>query len=498
MRTKSTLRTLCLSLLALAAPVPAHAEAALPSTFDELLDRELSTTGGLTADDAARDATLTSPTLAARSAELEAAVADVDRATLAYVPQTSVSARYARLSPIGSSSLGNLVATPPDTPAGLIAPGTPLVNVPIRFETPLNQYTFQANLLVPVSDYFLRVAPNRDAASLSRQAAEASVESTKQRAAADARIAYYAWVRARLGVVVAEQALDQAEAHLTDARAMLDAGSGSPADVLRVEAQVARSELLLTQSRTLSELTEEQLRTAMHAAPERALHIGEDIRKPASARPNPPLPALVSTALAARPDLAALDAAQGSRERGIRVERAAYLPRVDLFADGQYSNPNPRVFPTKAEFRGSWDAGAQLTFNLSDLPSTAARVRADEARYAARAAERAALVDQIRLEVVKAREDSEEARVAEGTTGRALAAAEEAYRTRRLSFENGRATSLELLDSETELTAARLDALGARIDVRAAEVRLAYALGSGECLTPGMRGTKFGAREGCP
>jgi len=70
-----------------------------------------------------------------------------------------------------------------------------------------------------------------------------------------------------------------------------------------------------------------------------------------------------------------------------------------------------------------------------------------------------------------------EARVAEQTTARGLAAAEESYRTRRLLFQNGRATTVELLDAETELTRARLEAIGARIDGRVAEVRLAYAVG---------------------
>ena len=78
----------------------------------------------------------------------------------------------------------------------------------------------------------------------------------------------------------------------------------------------------------------------------------------------------------------------------------------------------------------------------------------------------------MRLDVVE-----EEARVAEQTTARGLAAAQESYRARRLLYQNGRATTVELLDAETDLTRARLDALGARIDERVASVRLAYALG---------------------
>jgi len=114
---------------------------------------------------------------------------------------------------------------------------------------------------------------------------------------------------------------------------------------------------------------------------------------------------------------------------------------------------------------------------ISDVPGTAATVRGGDARARALAAERAALGDQIRLEVMSAFQERAKAHVAERTTIRRLVAAEESYRTRRLLFQNGRATTVELLDAETDLTRSRLEAVDARIDGRVAEVRLAYAVG---------------------
>ena len=48
---------------------------------------------------------------------------------------------------------------------------------------------------------------------------------------------------------------------------------------------------------------------------------------------------------------------------------------------------------------------------------------------------------------------------------------------RRVLFQNGRATSVELTDAETELTRARLDLVSAQIDLRVANARLIHALG---------------------
>jgi len=51
------------------------------------------------------------------------------------------------------------------------------------------------------------------------------------------------------------------------------------------------------------------------------------------------------------------------------------------------------------------------------------------------------------------------------------------HRLRRALFQNGRATSVELTDAETERSRAQLEAISARIDHRIAQVRLAHAAG---------------------
>jgi outer membrane protein TolC len=62
-------------------------------------------------------------------------------------------------------------------------------------------------------------------------------------------------------------------------------------------------------------------------------------------------------------------------------------------------------------------------------------------------------------------------------SGRGLAAAEESYRVRQALFAEGRATSVELTDAETDLVRARLAAVDARIDAGLARVRLQRATG---------------------
>lgn len=446
------------------------------ASFRDLIAAEVGTAGGLTADEVARRAALTSPGVVARSEDLLAAGAEVDRAVAAYVPQVTLGASYTRLSDTGGGSAGNIVAAP-NAPAGPLAPGATLVNVPLQFETPLNQYGLQASIAVPVSDYFLRVRPLHEGAKLGEVAANERLRAEKLKAAADGRLAYYDWVRARLNLIVAAQALSQSQAHLGDARTGLAAGTLSQADVLRVESEVAKSELLVTSTQNLSMLTEEQLRVSMHDPNGRAYRIGEDVRQPAPTLNTSRLDELWAEAQRSRPELRALDAQRGAQEWSTAYDKAGYAPRLDLVGSANYSNPNSRIFPQEAEFRGSWEAGARLTWIISDVAGTAAAVRGGDARARSIAAERASVSDQIRLEVMSAFQDRAQAKVAEQTTLRRLVSAEESYRTRRLLFQNGRATTVELLDAETDLTRARLEAVDARIDGRVAEVRLAYAVG---------------------
>jgi outer membrane protein TolC len=114
---------------------------------------------------------------------------------------------------------------------------------------------------------------------------------------------------------------------------------------------------------------------------------------------------------------------------------------------------------------------------LSDLPGSSARTRSAEAKSLAIDAEREALEDRIANEIFEAYQAAREADVAVRTTARGLAAAEESYRVRRILYQNGKATTVELLDAETELTRARLETVNAKIDARVARIRLDYAVG---------------------
>jgi outer membrane protein len=437
--------------------------------------------GGLTADEVARRAASTSHELRARTEETAAARAALDQARSKLLPRLSGLARYTRQSSIAQTSLGNVVVVGPETAPGPLPPGTQLAAVPLSFPVIQNQYTLQASLELPLSDYLLRLPRLHDAARDNVRAALLLEQATRLRLATDARVTFYGWARARLQAEVAARSLAQAQAHLEDVVAAQAVGTASKADLLRVESQVASAELQLTRARSSVATAEQRLRTAMHDAGGAKYAIGEDLGgAPATsaliARRRPEQE-LVRQALEARLESRALAASVAAARSDAGATRAGGLPRLSAVANALYARPNSRVFPQKDEFTSSWDASLQLSWSPTDMFGTEAGHSAGMARARQLEAERADLDDSITLEVTQSLQALREAEAAIITTRRGLVAAEESYRVRRVMFRNGRATSVELTDAETERSRAQLEVIGALIDRRIAEARLIHAVG---------------------
>jgi outer membrane protein TolC len=451
--------------------------------------------GGLRADEVARRAELSSPEVLAKQRAVEAAAAKVDQAAVNFAPRLSLLARYVRLSSITIPTLGYIVGAQSEGPVYVYCPppaavaGNPTQPVTCQaaagaaafsFPVVLNMYTLQGTLAIPLSDYLLRIPQSYASATKSVTAARVQERAVRAKVARDARVSFYNWARAGGGVLVAEQGLATAQAHLKDVNAAVLVGSASKADFMRVESQVAQTEMLVERTRNLRDLVEEQLRTMMHDAPGTRYELGEDLM----AAPSPvldgrpvPLGDLFQEADQRRLELRAIDETVASLRETRRVIDAGYLPRLDAFGNVYHQNPNTRYFPQKEEWKMTWDVGVQLSWTVNDTFATSGQAAELDAKVQEILAQRGMLRDGIRLEVTQAYNAARESEVALRTTARQLAAAEESYRVRRELFRAGKATSAELTDAETDLMRSRLEALNARVDARIARANLEHALG---------------------
>jgi outer membrane protein TolC len=462
--------TFVLALLLPAVARPAGNEASPP------LAALTGNPGGLTADEVARRATDTSRAVQEKKHDLEAAQAEVNRTLADYFPRLDLSAGYSRLSRVKNESLGTVVFAP-DSAAGVVAPGEPLVAVPLEIDALENATTLSATLTVPVSDYVFRIVQAHDGATAQRSAAQLAVRATERKAAHDARALYYHWVSAELDTAVAEQNLELGRENLVRVEALAAADSASEADVSRFEALVAASDLLVAQSRNLATLQRERLAIAMHDSAPGNYQIGDDFNPAAAAPKTFDIAELVRVAESQRPELEALRMQTKAYRKKAEVARSRGIPRLDAFAQGLVANPDQRYFPPEQTFQTTWALGVLFTYAPNDTATALARASAASAEAAATDAERSALLDAIHADVAEAVLAYRTAVVGIETSSRRLAAAETSYRTRRERFLVEKATTVDLTEAQTELLNARLQAVEAQVAIRRANARIAYVSG---------------------
>ncbi len=436
------------------------------------LEQHLSVPGGLRVADVVRAVLDTSHDRAARVAEVAAARAQIDRVTMAFVPRVTLSASYTRLSPIDAPRLGVLVAPGDQTASGLLAPGSPLVAVPLSFPVILDQTQVRAQLAIPVTDYFFRVMPGREAAERATEAADAMVLVTERALALEAETLYWSWARAELSLVVARQALALAEAHCEDARRLLDAGLGLASDVARAEAQVAAMQELVGTTSHARDAGRDRMRVVMHVD-RLPGEIGESLDEPDDEAGD--IEAAVDLALAQRSELEAMEAQIAATEAQRTLEAAAMIPRLDVFGEALLANPNPRFVPQTERFDVTWAVGAQASWQLTDALSAGPSGLALESRISALREQRELVREGIRAEVVDAQRAILDARVARVSREAQVSAAQRTLDLASNVYRSGRGTSLVVMDAQTLLVRARLDLLAARIDDRIAHARLRRA-----------------------
>jgi outer membrane protein TolC len=450
--------------------------------------------GGLTPDEVGAVAARNRPMIRVKQAELRAAAARVDQAFAAFFPRVTGTAQYVRLSPltlsfgsgalVGAANEGALFVKPcPGAPSTgpfcvVDSAGQPAGAQKFSLPVFLNQYTFQAQIAVPVSDYVLRLSQAYAAQSHGEKAKRLDLEAQTLTEAADAKVAFYNFVRARGGAIVAREAVAQAKAHLADAKQTFEVGLLSKADVLRLEAQVAGAEQAEAETNAFAALAEEQLRTVLGVDGQKPLSIGVDVMHEAPGAPAEALESAQKSAFERRLEIRALDETEFSLKEAESLARASYLPRLDAFADFTYQNPNQRVFPSHDQFDFTWDVGARLTWVVNDTFTAPAQVAEARARTEAITMQKQALRDGLRLEVASAWDDVAKSAASIEAAERGLAAAEESLRVRRELFKNGKATGVDMIDAETELTRARLNQLNARVGLAVARTKLAHATGS--------------------
>jgi outer membrane protein len=411
----------------------------------------------LTLDDALERGLNASHRLAELGARQDAAKAVEDQRKAAELPQIALLGGYTRTNHVQEfgvpNTVGSLRVIYPDIPDN--------VRSRVDFQWPIYTAGRTAALVHAAAREATAVAHDTDAAR-----GDLKLEITR---------AYWSVITAGAALDVVQQALARIGAHLTDVKNQLSVGLIPPSDVLSIEAQQSRQQMLAIEAENVLQSVSADLRRLVGLPPDALFELADSMQPPA--RPPAEVAALVDAARANRAERRALEARIAGAGERVTAVAAGNKPMVMSAAGYDLARPNPRIFPRQAAWKPSWDIGVNVSWPVFD----GGRVRAEVAEAAAnRRAIEERLKDFDAMLDVEVRQRigdviSADASIEAADVG--VKSAAEARRVLAERFAAGVATNTDVLDAHVTLLQAELDRTRAVANAQLAAARLDRALG---------------------
>ncbi|SHE55470.1 Outer membrane protein TolC [Fodinibius roseus] len=259
------------------------------------------------------------------------------------------------------------------------------------------------------------------------------------------REAYWNLYRAQGAHEVLKSAQERVYTHLRNVRNRVEEGAALQTELLN--AKTRRSEVRLDQVESRSRVKVARLEL------NRLLGLPGDAQTVPAAPDEPGASPfgrreMKERAPAQRPDLQALSERVEAREAEIDAVQGEWFPQVSLVGRYVYARPNQYFFAEQDQFRGTWEAGVRLQWNIwsgGQRSAEASRARAQLRKAEAQLADRRS---QARVEISRQYLELERAAEAIEVAASSVDAAREAFQSARREYEEGVALSEQVLDAE--------------------------------------------------
>ena len=185
------------------------------------------------------------------------------------------------------------------------------------------------------------------------------------------------------------------------------------------------------------------------------------------------------------PALEQLDAIKDKASENLRVEKAAYAPEIYLFSIRElYENDLTVLEP-------AWAVGVGLNFTLFDGLARPNRIHAAQKLEEQAGLMRQKLLRDLETLVSSKYQELMKAGEQFDTLQASLNLADENLRARRRAFEEGLATSLDVVDAQLSLSAAEVERLRAAYAFDIALAQLLEASGQGKSFLRYLAGAQM-------
>ncbi len=411
----------------------------------------------LTVDEAVNVGLKNSRNLHVSQLKVTASEAKVKEANASQWFNVKLVAAYRRLSPVD--------------PFAFSMPGVGTIEISPSI---LDNYTTQLTLTQPLFTGF-KISSGIDIAEYSSGAVKEDYNKDRSDLIYNIKNAYWNLYKAEMMKKVIDENVDQIKAHLADAKNLFKAGMLTNNDVLKLEVQLSDVMLKQVDAGNGVQLAMIALNNVLSIPLSTEIDIASEATMvPADFQP---LNDLTSTALEARPELKAMDQRIKVGEAGVKMAQSNWYPQVALVGDYIYSRPNQRIFPTKDEFKGTWDFGVNLSLNIWDWLTTAHQTAQAEASLAQAIDSKQVIKDGITLEVTQSYLNLNVAKQKISITDLAVQQAAENNRILSEKFKAGMALSSDVIDAEVALLAAKTNHTSSIVDYELAKAKLEKSIG---------------------
>jgi outer membrane protein len=401
------------------------------------------------------------------AAKVDAAKAKASEMNTTLLPSVKLTAGYQRLSDVDPFQI-----TVPFSPKPIeVAP------------TVLNNYTARLALQQPLFTGF-KLESNSRAADLLEQASVFDNANDNADLSLSITTAYWALYQVIENKKFVDENVARLQSNESDVKNLLKAGMATRNDLLKIQLQLNNAKLTQIDAANDMQLAMMNLNNVMGQDLDVTLLLSSKPRiplepegKPLKLGETPGHENLFHKAVDSRADLRAMESRVEAAKATVSAVQGNWFPQVFLSGGYTYARPNQRYQPTKDEFKGTWDIGVNLSFDVFNWGATAHQADQAKAQHEQTAMAYQQLKENILLDLKRYSLAVERAKEKVQVAMLAIEQADENQRSTNDKFKQGLATSTELLDANVSLLQAKTNYSSALVEHEVARARLSKAVG---------------------
>jgi outer membrane protein len=317
----------------------------------------------------------------------------------------------------------------------------------------------------------LKTYYNSQAAKTGTQAQKQEVQRTADELAFTVTQAFYQLIEAKENLKVAQEALQQRQEFGKLTEAFFKAGKVTNLDHVRAQSQVSEAEQAVVEAQNAVRLAREILSRTLGLKEQVQVDIKGKLPQEFTATGD--LDSLWQEVLRRNPEIKKLDLEIAQSQTLIKAARGSYFPEVSLQGGSDVRHRD--LGGTKAE----WIGGVFMEYPFFEGGLTRAQVAKAASQYQQLVEKKRDRLNGIKVDLTTAWKDQENARQGVATTRQTVATNEEAYASSQALYRHGKATGLDVLQAQVDLTGSRFQLIRYGVAYEIGKARIQQIKGAG-------------------